>query len=77
MKGWPFKRTLNISSQDLEELFVATKMQQSRNRESSGGFGSNLEIIAVSDAKRASFGAGLRKEELDYLLALAKGILVS
>lgn len=77
MKGWPFKRTRNISSQDLEELFIATNMPQSQDRKASAGFGSNLEIIAVSDAKRASFGAGLRKEELDYLLALTKGILVS
>ena len=33
--------------------------------------------MVVSDAKQTSFGGGLNKEELEYLLALSKGILVS
>lgn len=34
-------------------------------------------IIAISDSQQTSFGSGLDNEELNYLLALTKGIIVS
>ncbi len=75
-RGWPLKKTVNIPSDEIEELFITAKPQGASNR-AANAFGAKLEITAVSDAKQTSFGAGLASEELEYLLALAKGILIS
>lgn len=70
---WPLKKTVNIPAEELEELFISKK-----NRNGSLSItGSKPEIIAISDSKQISFGTGLGNEELNYLLALAKGIIVS
>ena len=72
-RGWPFKKTANIPAQELKELFISKK----KRKGSSSITGSKREIIAMSDFKQTSFGNGLNKEEFNYLLALAKGIIVS
>ena len=73
IRGWPFKKTVNIPAQELEELFIS----KNKRNGSSTITGSKREIIAISDSKQTSFGTGLDNEELNYLLALAKGIIVS
>jgi len=76
-QGWLVKKTVNITSDSLEECFIGTMGQRSNSQKIVSAFDSVSEIIAVSDSKRISFGAGLARGELAYLLALAKGILVS
>jgi len=76
-KGWPKRKTLSIPRSELEEFFIGVKSRHSRSGKAPVTFGALKEVIAVSDQAQLTFGNGLPKEELEYIQALAKGILVS
>ena len=76
-KGWPLRKTATLPSNQIEEFVIASKSKTQGKRKSIITIGAGQEIQAVSDEATLSFGAGLSDEELAYLHALAKGILVS
>lgn len=76
-KGWPWKKSLSLETSRIEELVIGAKSKSQGNRKSVVTIGTGKEIQAISDDATLSFGAGLSDEELVYLHALAKGILVS
>lgn len=76
VKGWIFKKRETIPSDRIEECLIGIP-GSARAGKAGSIFGPRHEIIAVSDDKRISFGSGLKQAELEYVLALAKGILVS
>lgn len=76
-KGWPRKKTMSIPRSEIEEFFIGVKSRHSSGGKAPVRFGSFKEVIAVSDRAQLSFGNGLPKEELEYVHALAKGILIS
>jgi len=76
-KGWPLRKTATLPGNQIEEFVIASKSKTQGKRKSIITIGAGQEIQAVSDEATLSFGAGLSDEELAYLHALAKGILVS
>ena len=68
---------MSLASNLIEELVVAARSKRRGNRRAIVTIGAGKEIQAVSDDTNLSFGAGLSDEELAYIHALAKGILVS
>ena len=74
--GWLFKRRESISCDEIEECLIGVP-GSSRAGKAGSLFGPKPEMIAVSDDKRISFGSGLDQAELEYVIALAKGVLVS
>ena len=76
-KGWPLKKSVTLASNHIEELVVAARSKSQGNRKAIVTIGARKEIQAMSDDTNLSFGAGLSEEELAYIHALAKGILVS
>ena len=76
-KGWPWKKSMTLASDHIEEFVVAARSKSQANRKAIVTIGAGKEIQAVSDDSNLSFGTGLSNEELAYIHALAKGILVS
>lgn len=76
IKGWIFKRRDTLTCDRLEECYLGTPGNL-RTGKANALFGPSREIVAVSDDKRINFGKGLDEAELEYLLALAKGVIVS
>jgi len=76
-KGWPSRKTTKIPRNEIEEFYLGVKKPGTRNSKAIITLGSSKEIVAVSDTAQITFGGGLPKDEITYLYALAKGILVS
>jgi hypothetical protein len=76
-KGWPWKKSATLETSRIEELVIGAKSRSQGNPKSIATIGFGKEIQAISDDATLSFGSGLSDEELIYLHALAKGILVS
>lgn len=76
-KGWPWKKLATLETSRIEEFVIGAKSRSQGDRKSIASIGTGKEIQAISDNATLSFGSGLSDEELIYLHALAKGILVS
>lgn len=76
-KGWPLRKTKSISANEIEEFLMGVKKPGTRGNKAVITIGASKEILAVSDNNQISFGAGLPEDEIEYIYALAKGILVS
>ncbi len=76
-KGWPTRKTKSIPANEIEEFIIGIKKPGTRGNKSVITFGANKEVLAISDTDQVSFGAGLPQDEVEYIYALAKGILVS
>ena len=68
---------MTLPSDHIEEFVVLARSKSQANRKAIVTIGAGKEIQAVSDDSNLSFGTGLSNEELAYIHALAKGILVS
>jgi len=76
-KGWPMRKTKSISTEEIEEFIMGVSKAGTRGSKAVATIGVTLEILAISDTDQLSFGAGLPPDELEYIYALAKGIMVS
>ncbi len=75
-RGWPFRKTTTIPSNEIEEFFVG-KSDGGQTSRKPVRIGSSQEVRVIADHAQTGFGNGLKRDELKYLHALAKGILVS
>jgi|GEM_PF-2031245 len=71
------RKTRGISANEIEEFIMRVQKPGTRGNKAVVTIGVSLEIQAISDADQLSFGAGLPPDELEYIYALAKGILIS
>lgn len=76
-KGWPVRKAKSIPADEIEEFILGAKKPGTQGSKSVTNFGASKEILAISDTDQLSFGAGLPPDEVEYVYALAKGILVS
>ena len=76
-KGWPLRKSSNMPRNRIEEFVIGARSKSQGNKKSIFNIGPGKEIQAVSDDTTLSFGSGLSDDELAYIHALAKGILVS
>ena len=76
-KGWPLRKSQKVSNDQIEEFTISSKTASGGGRKPAISIGGGKEIRAISDDIQLSFGTGLPEDELVYIHALAKGILVS
>ncbi len=71
------RKTKSISTEEIEEFIMGVSKAGTRGSKAVATIGVTLEILAISDTDQLSFRAGLPPDELEYIYALAKGIMVS
>ena len=76
-KGWPVRKTRKLPNDQIEEFTISAKNANGGGRKPAISIGGGSEIRAISDDIQLSFGSGLPVDELAYIHALAKAILVS